>query len=218
MRLRVRTLMAAVGVAALLIWGAMMGSLSYDYYQRATFFASEEYAWRESAARDRLRAPACLECAEYFAQLTRKYRRAMWRPWMTVAPDPHAPGYDQWIDQKPWRKRSPPFLPHPDFLRPRVSDRGRRSTTSDTLDFSTSDTHDSRGVSDTADEFDGCLDSRMPLATAFVPAKGRVRKGIGVQGPRTARREWSCFLSSRDGLHLAGGFAMILGTDERSGG
>ena len=118
MRLRVRTLMAAVGVVALLIWGAMMGSLSYDYYQRATFFASEEYAWRESAARDGFRARSCSECAEYFARLTQKYRRAMWRPWMPVPPDPHAPGYDQWIEQKPWRKRSPPYLPHPGFLRP----------------------------------------------------------------------------------------------------
>ena len=51
MRFRVRTLMAAVGVMALLIWGAMMGLRSYDYCRRATFFASEEYSWRESAAR-----------------------------------------------------------------------------------------------------------------------------------------------------------------------
>jgi hypothetical protein len=128
MRFRVRTLMAAVGVVALLIWGSKMGLRSYDYYRRATFFASEEYSWRESAARDRFRAQVCLECAEYFAQLTRKYRRAMWRPWMPVAPDPHAPGYDEWTEQKPWRKRSPPFLPHPGFLRPRVSDRDRRSS------------------------------------------------------------------------------------------
>jgi hypothetical protein len=116
-RLRVRTLMVAVGFVALLIWGAMMGSLSYDYYQRATFFASEEYAWRESAARDRLRAPACLECAEYFAQLTRKYRRAMWRPWMPVAPDPHAPGYDQWLEQER-RAKEFPYDPLPSRLPP----------------------------------------------------------------------------------------------------
>jgi hypothetical protein len=128
MRFRVRTLMEAVGVVALFIWGPLMGLRSYDYYRRATFYASQEHAWRESAARDRLRAHACSECAEYFAQLTRKYRRAMWRPWMPVAPDPHAPGYDQWIENKPWRKRSPPFLPHPDLLQPRVSDCGRRST------------------------------------------------------------------------------------------
>jgi hypothetical protein len=31
MRFRVRTMMAAVGVVALLIWGAMMGLRSYDY-------------------------------------------------------------------------------------------------------------------------------------------------------------------------------------------
>jgi hypothetical protein len=125
MRFRVRTLMAAVGVVALLVWGVMMGLRSYDYYRHATFFASQEHVWRESAARDRSLARSCSECAEYFAKLTRKYRRAMWCPWMPVAPDPHAPGYDQWVDQKPWRKRSPPFFPHPGFLRPRVSDRSR---------------------------------------------------------------------------------------------
>jgi hypothetical protein len=118
MRFRVRTLMAAVGVVALLVWGAMMGLRSYDFYRRATFFASQEYVWRESATRNRFGSDFSSECALYFAQLTRKYRRAMWRPWMPVGPDPHAPGYDEWTEQKPWRKRSPPFLPHAGFLRP----------------------------------------------------------------------------------------------------
>jgi hypothetical protein len=130
-RFRVRTLMAAVSVVALLIWGGMMGSRSYAYYRRVTFFASQEHAWRASVARDRSLAPSCLECAEYFARLTRKYRRAMWYPWMSVAPDPHAPGYDQWVDEKPWRKKAPPFLPHPDFVRPRVSDGSRGSSRAD---------------------------------------------------------------------------------------
>ena len=100
MRFRVRTLMAAVGVVALLIWGAMMGSRSYDYYKRARFYGSQEYGWRQSAARGRFGADFSSECAEYFAQLTRKYRRAMWRPWVPVAPDPHAPGFDQWMEQE----------------------------------------------------------------------------------------------------------------------
>ncbi len=99
MRLRVRTLMAAVGVVALLIWGAMVGLRSYDYYKRASFYALQEYGWRENAAEGRF-GDISSECAEYFEQLTRKYRRAMWRPWMPIAPDPHAPGYDQWIEQE----------------------------------------------------------------------------------------------------------------------
>jgi hypothetical protein len=111
MRFRVRTLMEAVGVVALFIWGPLMGLRSYDYYRRATFYASEEYGWRESAARDRFRAHACSECAEYFAQLTRKYRRAMWRPWMPVAPDPHAPGYDEWKEQESRAKEVAPDPP-----------------------------------------------------------------------------------------------------------
>jgi hypothetical protein len=28
----------------------------------------------------------------YFEFMTRKYRRAMWRPWAQVAVDPYAPG------------------------------------------------------------------------------------------------------------------------------
>ena len=99
-RFRVRTLMVAVAVVALLIWGAMMGSLSYDYYRRARVYSIQERGWRASAARGRLPAEFTSECAEYFAQLTRKYRRAMWRPWLPVPPDPHAPGYDQWVEQE----------------------------------------------------------------------------------------------------------------------
>jgi hypothetical protein len=97
---RVRTLMLVVGVVALLIWGAMMGSQSYDYYRRAREYGANEHGWREIAARGRWDARFASECAEYFTQLARKYRRAMWRPWMPVAPDPHAPGYDQWVEQE----------------------------------------------------------------------------------------------------------------------
>jgi hypothetical protein len=100
LRFRVRTLMAAVGVVALLIWGAMMGLRSYDSYRRASQYSFEERGWREAAAKGRLRREVCSECAEYFAQLAEKYRRAMWRPWMPVAPDPHAPGFDQWLEQE----------------------------------------------------------------------------------------------------------------------
>jgi hypothetical protein len=99
MRFRVRTLMAAVGVVAFLIWGAMMGSRSYDYYRRAREYGAQERGWRESASRNEF-GRFSSDCAEYFAQLTAKYRRAMWRPWMPVAPDPHAPGYDQWKEQQ----------------------------------------------------------------------------------------------------------------------
>jgi hypothetical protein len=40
------------------------------------------------------------ECTEYFVHLAGKYRRAMWRPWLPVAPDPHAPGFDLWLEQE----------------------------------------------------------------------------------------------------------------------
>ena len=118
MQLRVRTLMLAVGVVALLVWGAMMGSRSYDYYRRAKFYSFEEYGWRETAVSGQFPADSRSERAEYFAELKRKYRNAMWRPWMPVAPDPHAPGFDQWLEQQRRAKEvaadpPPPGLPPP---------------------------------------------------------------------------------------------------------
>ena len=118
MRFRVRTLMAAVGLVAVLVWTAMMASRSYDYYRRASQYRLEERVWRASTARGDWPREVGSECAEYFAQLAQKYRRAMWRPWMPVAPDPHAPGYDQWIEQESRangvaRDPPPPGLPPP---------------------------------------------------------------------------------------------------------
>jgi hypothetical protein len=107
-RFRLRTLMLTVGVVALLVWGAMMGTRSYYYYGLARFYSFEERGWRESAARARgnpsqarfVGAVYGPQMAEYYAPLAEKYRRAMWRPWIPVAPDPHAPGYDQWAEQE----------------------------------------------------------------------------------------------------------------------
>jgi hypothetical protein len=107
---RVRTLMLAVGVVALLIWGGMTGTRSYVYYTLAREYGANERGWRKTAARDRGWAKFGSECAEYYAQLARKYRRAMWRPWMPVAPDPHAPGFDQWIEQE---RRAKEIVPDP---------------------------------------------------------------------------------------------------------
>ena len=112
-RFRVRTLMIAVGVVALLIWGAMMASQSYDYYRRASKYGADERGWRETAARHHGSAKFGSQCAEYYAQLAGKYRRAMWRPWMPVAPDPHAPGFDQWIEQESRAKEVAPDSPPP---------------------------------------------------------------------------------------------------------
>ena len=97
-RFRVRTLMVAVGVVALLIWGAMMGLQSYHYAQRAEIYGRWEWQWRQLAQRDRARGTTRsiaarwgFQLADYDAPLARKYRRAMWRPWIPVAPDPPPP-------------------------------------------------------------------------------------------------------------------------------
>src|SRR4051812_24297634 len=96
---RVRTLMLAVGVMALLLWGAMMGTRSYVYYRLARDYGNYERSWRYIAARDRgnplhARSVGVVwgpQIADYYAPLARKYRRAMWRPWLPVAPDPPSP-------------------------------------------------------------------------------------------------------------------------------
>ena len=111
-RFRVRTLMIAVSVTALLLWGTMMGFRSCDYYRRAMAYGAQERGWREIAARGR---PPEWEqfhsdCVDYFAGLSAKYRRAMWRPWLPVAPDPHAPGYDLWVEQE---RRAKAVAPDP---------------------------------------------------------------------------------------------------------
>jgi hypothetical protein len=102
--------MLAVGVTALLVWGAMMGARSYDYSRRAREYDAQERGWRQSAARGRLSVEFSVQCADYFAALSRKYRRAMWRPWLPVAPDPHAPGFDLWMEQE---RRAKAVAPEP---------------------------------------------------------------------------------------------------------
>ena len=99
-RFRLRTLLFAVVAAALLIWSAMMGTRAYVYYRRAQEFSIQERGWREIASRGHFRPEFCWECVDYFAQLSLKYRRAMWHPWSLIGPDPHAPGYDRWLEQE----------------------------------------------------------------------------------------------------------------------
>jgi len=116
---RVRTLMIAVGVVALLIWGAKMASQSYDYSRRAREYGAQERGWRAIASRNRRPEWKQFhsECVQYFARLSAKYRQAMWRPWMPVAPDPHAPGFDQWQEQE-HRAKEVASDPPPPGLRP----------------------------------------------------------------------------------------------------
>lgn len=105
---RVRMLMVVVGVVAFLLWGAMMGLRSYEYYRLSRYYDLQQDGWRRSDSSGNLPTAFRSECVEYFGQLTRKYRRAMWHPWMPVAPDPHAPGYDLWVEQEIRAKRMVP--------------------------------------------------------------------------------------------------------------
>ena len=117
-RCHVRTIMLVVIALAMLMWCSMMGARSFEYSRCAREYGANERGWRESGTRGRLRAGFSTDCAEYFAQLTRKYRRAAWRPWMPVAPDPHAPGYDQWVEQERRAKEVAPDPPPPGLAPP----------------------------------------------------------------------------------------------------
>jgi hypothetical protein len=116
-RFRVRTLMVLVAALAVLIWGSMMGARSYAFCRLAKEYGANERGWREIA--DRPNQPGGrefrLRCVKYYAQLAGKYRRAMWCPWKPVASDPHAPGYDQWLEQERREKEAAPDrLPPPE--------------------------------------------------------------------------------------------------------
>jgi hypothetical protein len=94
-RLRVRTCMVLVGVVALLIWIAMMGLRSYSYFQLASFYSFQEYHWRANAQEDlaqgktrTIEARWGIGIADYYKTLERKYRRAMWHPWIAVEYEP----------------------------------------------------------------------------------------------------------------------------------
>jgi len=94
-RLRVRTYMLLVGVVALLVWGMMIGVRWCEYYRRARTYSFQERHWRENAQRDlrqgntrTIAARWGLQTADYYARLVRKYRRAMWRPWISVEFEP----------------------------------------------------------------------------------------------------------------------------------
>ena len=113
---RVRTLILVVGLVALLLWGAIMGLRSSEYYRLARFYEFQGQQWRFN--RGHWDAKLISEITEYFAELSRKYHQAMWRPWMPVAPDPHAPGYDQWVEQE---RQAKAFAPDPAANRNRTS-------------------------------------------------------------------------------------------------
>jgi hypothetical protein len=93
---RVHTLMAAVVVVVLIIWGSMMGTRSYAYYKLARDYSAiarnyrgTERDWQPVTSN----RPAWMKShAEYAEFLSAKYHRTMWRPWSPVTPDPPVPG------------------------------------------------------------------------------------------------------------------------------
>ena len=131
---RVRTILAAVVVVALLIWASMMGTRSYEYHGRSRFYAEQERAWREIAGRKRWEPKFTTACVEFFDGLTRKYRRASLHPWDAVGPDPWAPGaeeaYRSNFDAE-GERASPPVTipPMPSQLLPRIDPAHQKAPT-----------------------------------------------------------------------------------------
>jgi hypothetical protein len=120
-RLRVRTYLLLVGVVALLVWGTRTGILWYVYYQRVRIYSFQERILRENAQRDLAQgntrtvdAMYGLQTADYYARLVRKYRRAMWRPWICVEFEPpyFYPGGELTTLQKQLEARFGPLSPH----------------------------------------------------------------------------------------------------------
>ncbi len=99
-RFRVRTLMMAVALAALLVWAAMMVPRSLDYRRRSAEYGKQGRAWARFADEGDFPRKFCLECAAYFEVLEAKYRRSAWRPWEAVAPDHDAPGVAAYREQQ----------------------------------------------------------------------------------------------------------------------
>lgn len=114
-RFSVRALMVGVGIAAVVTWGGIMVWRSLAYSRLANQYSFQEKGWREIAEKrhgsekwDARGVAFASECAEYFAMLTEKYRRAMWRPWLPVEPDPYAPGAEEYIRAHPGAPYPPP--------------------------------------------------------------------------------------------------------------
>src|SRR4051812_30675658 len=93
-RFRLRTLMIAVAVAGVAMYGARLRSRSHIYAERAECFEFFEdlYGcgnfWAEMNPEQRRSA---LRMAEITRAMGRKYRRAARYPWLPVAPDPPPP-------------------------------------------------------------------------------------------------------------------------------
>ena len=92
--------MAAVGLMAVLVWAAMMGFRSFVHYSLASSYSFQERGWRKEAAEGRMWREDCLECADFSAQMAGKHRRAMWRPWVAVAPDPPVYVVGSYVEQQ----------------------------------------------------------------------------------------------------------------------
>ena len=107
LRLRVRTLLLAVGVVALILGGVILVRRSADYRRLAAFHEQMERRKAQAvlgienlarAATDpenivRIRADAAYEAriGRHHAAMKAKYLRAASRPWESVPPDPPPP-------------------------------------------------------------------------------------------------------------------------------
>ena len=118
---RVRTLMVIVGVLDAAHLGRDDGVAVLRLLQAGEVLrTSRKRGWRDPASSRRFDPDFASECAEYNKRLAEKYRRAIWSPWTPVAPDPHAPGYDAFVEWERQAKQAASERAAPGFCRPPV--------------------------------------------------------------------------------------------------
>jgi hypothetical protein len=93
-RFRVRTLLIAVAVVAVLVWSAKVGLRSHDYHRRATEYAKYETRMEEHRRQEPRLGQMETQSADYYARLARNSREAMVRPWMRPTRDLPAPKFE----------------------------------------------------------------------------------------------------------------------------
>lgn len=89
-RFRLRTLMVAVAIAALIAWAGRMLSLSVAYQRRADTYWTHLFRVESPGVRGGRRPPPT-EHDRWASHMTNKYRNAARYPWLVVPPDPPEP-------------------------------------------------------------------------------------------------------------------------------
>ena len=103
LRFTVRRMMFAVAFAAMLMGTARAGWHSWYCWKMAEAIAQVKsmQTWRcgmidNTPEEERAWAESCEKRSAHYAGLEAKYRRAAWKPWESIPPDPRHPWLSEW--------------------------------------------------------------------------------------------------------------------------